>query len=105
MHPYFIYLLLRTLPPGEQKKLEEKSLNIKPRHKWKQDALNYLLVFIISIACFIMLSTVPYIGPFFFFAGIIGSLYSIPLCIRAILIYKYFDDLFTEENIKKLIDK
>ena len=105
MHPYFIYLLLRTLPHSEQKKLEEKSINIKPRKQWRQEALNYLLVFIISIVCFIMLSTVPYAGPLFFLIGIIGAIYSIPLGIRAILIYKYFDDIFTEENIKKLRDK
>lgn len=103
MSSAFIYYLLTTVYKTKELKLDETNLEIKPRSVWKQKAFNNLLICFVSIAVFIFLSKVPYAGPVFFLAGLIGALYSITFLVRALLIYKYYDDVFSEENIKKLI--
>lgn len=105
MHPYFIYLLLRTLPHTEEKVLEEKKIEIKPRSEWLNIAINEFLGSFISLLIFLLLSRVPYIGPLFFIFGLMGFLYLIVFGIRNVLIYKFYEDLFTEENVKKLINR
>lgn len=102
MHPYFIYLLLRTVPHGEEKVFEDKKLEIKPRAEWLSKAIYEFLGTIVSLVVFLLLSKFPYVGPVFFLLGLMGFFYSIVSCIRDILIYIYYEDLFTEENIKKL---
>ena len=105
MHPVLLYITLKTIPKIDAKDYEEAKVILKPRKTWGWEAVSYFTGLIASVLCFILLSTTPYVGQFFFLIGFLGSLYSILYGIRALLVYINYDDLFTEENIKKLIDK
>ena len=104
MNHAFLLFLLKSEYRVNELNFENK-IEIKPRSHYKQNAINNLLAFVVSIVCFILLSKVPYAGPVFFLIGLMGSLYSITFFIKALLIYKHYDQIFSEENISKLINK
>ena len=100
----FYLFLLKSEYHVNELNLDQK-IEIKPRSYFKHRAITFSLVLIISIISFIVLSKVPYAGPIFFLASLAGALYSITFFVKSLLIYRHYDKIFSEENIKKLINK
>ena len=97
--------LLSLIYKAREINLEEQKFQIKPRLEWKKSAVCFLSGTILSLLVFLLMSKIPYAGPVFFLAGLSGFLYCLVFCIRDFLVYKDYDNIFTEENIKKLIDR
>ena len=97
--------LLSTIYHAKEIDLEGQKLQIKPRPEWKKSAVCFLFGTILSLLVFLLLSKVPYAGPVFFLAGFAGFLYCLVFCIRDFLVFKDYDNIFTEENIRKIADK
>ena len=101
---YYAFLL-STIYHAKEIDLEGQKFQIKPRSEWKKSAVCFLFGTILSLLVFLLLSKVPYAGPVFFLAGFAGFLYCLVFCIRDFLVFKDFDNIFTEENIRKIADK
>ena len=88
---YYLFLL-KSVYHVKELDFEEQKFEVKPRAEWKKSAITLLFGAILSLLVFLILSTVPYAGPFFFLIGLFGFLYCIVICIRDFLIYKDYDN-------------
>ena len=104
MTSMLLNVIIRTIPKVDANEFEDSRIIIKPRSEWKNDIVSYILLFVISIALFILTDKLPiqYVGTFFFIGGIVGMLAGAFFALRAILVYKYYFEIFREEDIRKL---
>lgn len=91
------------MPRIDAKDYDEGKIIIKPRDDWRNDIFNWIIGFAASLVSFIVLKYIPYVGVLFFMGGFLGMVMSAMYLFRAIVVYRHYDDLFTEENINKLV--
>lgn len=103
MNSFLMVMILKTMPRIDANEYEDGRIPVKPRDDWRNDIFNWLIAFVASTVSFFVLTHVPYIETLFFIAGFLGMVLSLMYSFRAILVYRYYDDLFTKENIDKLI--
>lgn len=104
MNAMLLNVILRTIPKVDANEFEDSRLIVKPRKAWKDDIINDILIMLFSIAAFVCTDKlpIPYIGTFLFIGGFVGFFYGLLFCIRASLIYKYYYQIFKEDDINKL---
>ena len=104
MNSMLLNVILRTIPKVDANEYEDAKIVVKPRNEWRNDIISYILLFIISLAAFILTDKlpIPYVGTFLFMGGFVGIFGGLLMALRAFLIYKYYFQLFREEDIKKL---
>lgn len=104
MNALLLSIIIKTIPKVDANNYEDSKLIVKQRKEWKTDIINDIFILIVSLISFISTDKVkiPYIGTFLFIGGFLGSFYGVIFSIRAYLVYKYYYDIFKEEDIKKL---
>ena len=104
MNAMLLNVIIRTIPKVDANEWEENRLVIKPRNKYIKEAINDILIAILSIIAFICTDKlkIPYIGTFLFMGGFFGTFWGTLSSLRAFLIYKVYYQIFNEEDIKKL---
>lgn len=104
MNSMLLNVILRTIPRVNANEYEDSKLVIKPRNEWKNDIVSYIILFFVSLAAFILTDklSIPYVGTFLFMGGFVGIFWGFLMALRAIAVYKYYFELFREEDIKKL---
>ena len=104
MNSMLLNIIIQTMPKVDANRYEDGKIIVKSRSKWKSDIINGLVLILICIAAVILTDKIPlpYIGSLFFIGGIFGMLYSFLFTLRALLVYKYYYDIYTEEDLKKL---
>lgn len=104
MNSMFLNVILRTIPRVNANEYEDAKLVVKPRNEWRNDIASYIILFIVSLIAFIMTDKlpIPYLGTFLFMGGFVGIFWGALMALRAVLVYKYYFQLFKEEDIKKL---
>ena len=105
MNTFAFVKMLKSMPRVDANQFEETNFIVKTRNEYKNEIFNSCIGIILSIVVFFVLSRVPVIGPFFFIAGFTGFLISIQWLYSSIYVYRHYYDLFSEDVIKKLIDK
>lgn len=103
MNSFLMVLILKTMPRIDANKYEDGKIPVKPRDDWRNDIFNWIIGFAASLVSFIVLKFIPYVGVLFFMGGFIGMIMTLMYLLRAIVVYRHYDDLFTKENIDKLI--
>ena len=104
MNSWMLCTVLKTMPRTDANDFEDSKIILKPRKEWENDIFKYLSLFLISILSVWLTDKlpVPYAGTLFFFLGIAGFFISCICGFRAIVVYKYYDDLFKKADIDKL---
>ncbi len=107
MTSMLLNVIIQTIPKVNANNYEDGQIIVKSRRKWRSD---FITGFSIVAACIIAVIftdklPVPYVGSLFFIGGIFGMLYSFLYAFRALMVYKYYYDIYTEEDLKKLEDK
>ena len=104
MNSMLLNIIIQTMPKVDANRYEDGKIIVKARSKWKSDIINGLVLILICIAAVILTDKIPlpYIGSLFFIGGIFGMLYSFLFTLRALLVYKYYYDIYSEEDLKKL---
>jgi len=105
MNAFMLNLFLKSIPKANANEFEESRIVLKPKEEWKTDIVIFAITFVGSILAFFFLTTVPYVGTFFFIGGFLGTVLSLFYELRAITIFRNYENLFTDENINKLICK
>ena len=96
---YWLNLLKKTLKHEENPEGNKSECFIlRERGYYKSWIINNILIFFVSLAVFICLTKVHYVGPLFFLAGFCGMCVSVLYGFRAIMIYKNYDELETESK-------
>ena len=104
MNSMLLNIIIQTMPKVDANRYEEGRLIVKPRRKWKNDAISGFSLCIICIVAIILTDKlpVPYVGGVLFIGGFFGLLYSLLFGFRALMVYKYYYDIYNEEDLKKL---
>lgn len=102
MNVFAYYKMLKSTPKVDANKYEDSKYILKPREAYKNDIFNSVIALVISLVSIFVLSLIPYVGPLFTLAGFFGLLFSIMALVRSSYAYKHYDDLFTDEDIRKL---
>ena len=104
MNSWLFVIILKTMPRTDVNSFDESRLILKPRKEWKADIFFNILIFIISFFAFFLTEKirVPYLGTFLFIGGFYGIFHGLVFSIRAYLVYKNYDDLFREEDVRKI---
>lgn len=105
---YWIFLgLSKKLSTKGQDIEDARRYIVKPKKDWKIDIISYSILFVISLLAFILTDkfSIPYLGTFLFFFGFLGMITGGFFTFRAIMVYRHYEDLFKEEDVKKLKDK
>ena len=94
---YWLNLLKKTLKHEENPEGNKRERFIlRERGYYKSWIINNILIFFVSLAVFICLTKVHYVGPLFFLAGFCGMCISLLHGFRSIMIYKNYDELEME---------
>ena len=104
MNTMFLKVIIQTMPKTPANEYRDAQFIVKSREAWKKDRTKYITLLICSVAAFFLTDKfkIPYIGNLFFFFGIFGFLAGLFFSFRAIMVYKYYYDIYKEEDIKKL---
>ena len=94
---YWLNLLKKTLKHEENPEgNKSERFVLRERGYYKSWIINNILIFFVSLAVFICLTKVHYVGPLFFLAGFCGMCISLLHGFRSIMIYKNYDELEME---------
>jgi len=106
MNSMLLNIIIQTMPKVDANRYEEGQLIVKPRRKWKSDAISGLIICIFCIVAIILTDKlpVPYLGSIFFIGGVFGLIYAAMWGFRGYMVYKYYYDIYKEEDLKKLED-
>jgi len=104
MNSMLLNIIIQTIPKVDANRYEEGRLIVKPRGQWKSDAISGLIICIICIIAIIFTDklSIPYVGSLLFIGGSFGFLYAAMWGFRGYLVYKYYYDIYKEEDLKKL---
>ena len=107
MNSMLLNIIIQTMPKVDANRYEDGQLIVKPRHKWKSDAISGLLICLLCIVAIFLTDklSIPYVGSILFIGGVFGFLYSAMWGFRGYMVYKYYYDIYKEEDLKKLEDK
>lgn len=107
MNSMLLNIIIQTIPKVDANKYEEGQIIVKPRRKWKSDFINGLVIFLLCFVAVILTDKLPlpYVGSIFFICGTFGMLYSFLYGFRAFMVYKYYYDIYKEDDLKKLEDR
>ena len=106
MNSMLLNIIIQTIPKVNANRYEDGQLVVKPRRQWKSDAISGLIICILCIAAVILTDKVPvpYLGSIFFIGGSFGLIYAALWGLRGFMVYKYYYDIYKEEDLKKLDD-
>lgn len=106
MNSMLLNIIIQTMPKVDANRYEEGRLIVKSRKKWQSDYITGFLLCILCIIAIILTDKlpVPYVGGVLFIGGFFGLIYSLLFALRALLVYKYYYDIYKEEDLKKLED-
>ena len=106
MNSMLLNIIIQTIPKVDANRYEDGQIIIKSRSKWKSDAISGLSICILCIIAIIFTDKlpIPYLGSIFFIGGFFGLIYAALWGLRAFLVYKYYYDIYKEEDLKKLED-
>ena len=102
-----VWLATAMIPKKDRNEFDrDENGVIKSKNAWKKDIYTNLVIFIVSVFFVVTMEIIPipYLGFFTFIAGIGGLLKSVYCIFRALVILKEYDNIFSEELIKKIID-
>ena len=104
MNSMLLNIIIQTIPKVNANRYEDGQLVVKPRRQWKSDAISGLIICILCIAAVILTDKVPvpYLGSIFFIGGFFGLIYAALWGLRGYMVYKYYYDIYKEEDLKKL---
>lgn len=104
MNSMLLNVIIQTIPKVDANKYEDGQIIVKSRRKWKNDFFTGLFLFVVCIAAVVLTDKlpIPYVGGLLFIGGVFGMIYSSLFTLRALLVYKYYYDIYTEEDLKKL---
>ena len=104
MNSMLLNIIIQTIPKTDANNFEDSRLIVKPRQKWKEDGFKGLIILLLCLAAIILTDKVPvpYLGSIFFIGGFFGLLYTLMFTIRGFIVYKYYYDIYKEEDLKKL---
>ena len=104
MNSMLLNVIIQTIPKVDANKYEDGQIIVKSRRKWKNDFFTGLFLFVVCIAAVVLTDKlpIPYVGGLLFIGGVFGMIYSSLFALRALLVYKYYYDIYTEEDLKKL---
>ena len=104
MNSMLLNIIIQTIPKVNANRYEDGQLVVKPRRQWKSDAISGLIICILCIAAVILTDKVPvpYLGSIFFIGGFFGLIYAALWGLRGYVVYKYYYDIYKEEDLKKL---
>lgn len=104
MNSMLLNVIIQTIPKVDANKYEDGQIIVKSRRKWKNDFFTGLFLFVVCIAAVVLTDKlpIPYVGGLLFIGGVFGMIYSSLFTLRALLVYKYYYDIYTEEDLNKL---
>ena len=104
MNSMLLNIIIQTMPKVDANRYEEGRIIVKPRSKWKSDAISGLIICLICIVAIILTDklSIPYAGSILFIGGFFGLLYAAMWGFRGYMVYKYYYDIYKEEDLKKL---
>ena len=104
MNSMLLNVIIQTIPKVDANKYEDGQIIVKSRRKWKNDFFTGLFLFVVCIAAVVLTDKlpIPYVGGLLFIGGVFGMIYSSLFTLRALLVYKYYYDIYTEVDLKKL---
>ena len=104
MNSMLLNIIIQTIPKVNANRYEEGQLIVKPRSKWKSDAISGFSLCLLCIVAIILTDKlpVPYLGGVLFIGGFFGLLYAAMWGFRGYMVYKYYYDIYKEEDLKKL---
>lgn len=105
LNPMMMNVIMRTIPKTSRNEFEDNIIKLKPKSEYRNDVFSNVIGFLFSALCFCVFTVVPYIGLFCFVGGALGMIYSFFAFIRNLLIYKNYEDIFTEADRRKLGEK
>lgn len=105
LNPMMMNVIMRTIPKTSRNEFEDNIIKLKPKSEYRNDVFSNVIGFLFSALCFFVFTVVPYIGFFCFVGGALGMIYSFFAFIRNLLIYKNYEDIFTEADRRKLGEK
>ena len=96
MNSMLLNIIIQTMPKVDANRYEEGQLIVKPRRKWKSDAISGLIICIFCIVAIILTDKlpVPYLGSIFFIGGVFGLIYAAMWGFRGYMVYKYYYDIY-----------
>ena len=85
---------------------KEENGVIKSKKAWKKELVMNVYILLICLVCIFGMEfiPIPYIGAILFICGIYAGLKSIYAIFRAAVVLKVYDQLYSEELRKKLVD-
>ena len=104
MNAFAFVRMLKSMPHVDANDFEVNKYAIKSRDGYKNEIFNAAISFALSILSVTVLSLIPFAGPFFFLGGLLGGTITAMWLYNAIYAYRHYYDLFTEEDIKKIVD-
>ena len=104
MNSMLLNIIIQTMPKVDANRYEEGRIIVKPRSKWKSDAITGFSLCLLCIVAIILTDKlpVPYLGGVLFIGGFFGLVYALLFGFRALMVYKYYYDIYKEEDLKKL---
>lgn len=102
-----VWLATALIPKKDRNEFDrDENGVIKSKNAWKKDIYTNLVIFIVSVFFVVTMEIIPipYLGFFTFIAGIGGLLKSVYCIFRALVILKEYDNIFSEDLIKKIIE-
>ena len=85
---------------------KEENGVIKSKKAWKKELVMNVYILLICLVCIFGMEfiPIPYVGAILFMCGIYAGLKSIYAIFRAAVVLKVYDQLYSEELRKKLVD-
>lgn len=104
MNSMLLNIIIQTIPKVNANQYEDGQLLVKPRKSWQSDYITGFLLCILCIIAIILTDKlpIPYVGGLLFIGGFFGLIYSLFFALRALMVYKYYYDIYKEEDLKKL---
>lgn len=85
---------------------KEENGVIKSKKAWKKELVMNIYILLICLVCIFGMEfiPIPYVGAILFMCGIYAGLKSIYSIFRAAVVLKVYDQVYSEELRKKLVD-
>jgi len=105
MNGYLLNLFLKSIPKSKPDEFEYSRIILKPKKEWKSDIWLFSSLLFAALFSLIFLTEIKYVGTFFFLGGFFGTPVSLFFLLRAVTIYRNYEKIFNDDEIKKLVDK
>lgn len=100
-----VWLATTLIPKKDRNQFDNEEIGvIKSKKAWKSDITSNLILFVLGLLAIFTIDfiPVPYVGTISFYFGLYAIIKGPIYSVRALIIYKAYDQIYSPDLIKKI---